>query len=222
MPVDVPVDIWIIQFEMFNATDAARWAAAGKVQWQYHCIEPHSLQHLNTFIERRPIQARLLFWLAAMYQAESGAPNGWLYYAVNNWHPCNSTRCGGAQVPSVMRRKQFSPPDPRAAWNRLAYTDFPPANYIWQPTYEDIFANGDGQLLYPCEDGPCSTTRLASIRDGLEDWELFAALEPSKALPLLKRVVRNALDWTEDAVLMETTRRDAARLLQNQRSANYV
>ena len=107
MPVDLPVDVWILQYQEFKSADAAKWAAAGKDQWQYHCIEPHSLQFLNTFIERRPIQARLLFWLAALMQAEHGAPNGWLYYAVNLWRPCKGAGCGGAHTPAVMRRKSF-------------------------------------------------------------------------------------------------------------------
>ena len=107
-------------------------------------------------------------------------------------------------------------PDPRAGFKNLAYTDFPPANYIWQPTYDDIFANGDGQYVYPCEGGPCSTIRLSAIRDGLEDWELFAALGAERATPLLKRLVRSASDWTEDAALLEETRREAAEMLSGE------
>jgi len=36
---------------------------------------------------------------------------------------------------------------------------------------------GDGQLLYPCEDGPVPSIRLANIRDGIEDYEWLTALE---------------------------------------------
>ena len=78
MPTDLPVDVWILQYQEFNGADARAWHEAGKLQWQYHCIEPHSLKFLNTFTERRPIQPRLLFWLAALMQAEHGAPSGWL------------------------------------------------------------------------------------------------------------------------------------------------
>ena len=83
MPVDLPVDIWILQYEEFDAANAKAWVAAGKVQWQYHCISPDSVTSLNTFIERPSFQARLLFWLAASRQLQHGAPSGWLYYAVN-------------------------------------------------------------------------------------------------------------------------------------------
>merc|ERR1711870_132702 len=76
--------------------------------------------------------------------------------------------------------------------------------------------------LYPCEGGPCGTTRLSSIRDGLEDWELFSALGGEKALPLLKRVVRSPTDWTEDAALLESVRRDAARMLMDAQKLTVV
>jgi len=36
---------------------------------------------------------------------------------------------------------------------------------------------GDGQLLYPGEDGPLPSIRLANIRDGIEDYEWLAMSE---------------------------------------------
>ena len=146
---------------------------------------------------------------------------------MNLWRPCQGAGCGGAHKPAVMRRAQFSDPaDPRSNYSHLAYTDFPPANYIWQPQYDDIFANGDGQYVYPCEHagaagtgGPCATVRLAAIRDGLEDWELFARLGAKQAAPLLRRLVRSPTDWTEDAALLEATRREAAAMLDAQLAA---
>ena len=57
MPVDLPVDIWILQYQEFDAENARAWIKAGKLQWQYHCVEPHSLAYLNTFIERAGMQA---------------------------------------------------------------------------------------------------------------------------------------------------------------------
>ena len=85
------------------------------------------------------------------------------------------------------------------------YTDFDPANYIWEPKFYDIFANGDGQYLYPCEDGkPCTSIRLSNIRDGLEDWELFAKLRQSNVvenvdggIQLIEEMVRSARDWED-------------------------
>ena len=91
------------------------------------------------------------------------------------------------------------------------YTSFPVSNYIWEPKYYDIFANGDGQYLYPCEGGkPCSSIRLSNIRDGLEDWELFSQLKKKShhtsslvksnddveyGIGLIEEIVRGARDW---------------------------
>ena len=194
MPVDLPVDIWILQYEEFNATNSKAWIDAGKEQWQYHCIEPHDLGSLNTFIERPGIQNRLLFWLASLLNLKHGAPTGWLYYAVNLWRPCSDKSCGGPTKTIPLIVNQSSP-----------YTDFDPANYIWEPKFYDIFANGDGQYLYPCEDGkPCTSIRLSNIRDGLEDWELFAKLRQSNVvenvdggIQLIEEMVRSARDWED-------------------------
>ena len=129
---------------------------------------------------------------------------------MNLWTPCQSDKCGGAHAPAVLKRIA------NTSYPNGPFVDFPPANYIWQPQYNDIFANGDGQYLFPCEDGPCGTIRLSSIRDGLEDWEMFSALGAAKAVPLLKRLVRSSTDWTEDPALLEATRRDAASMLHEQ------
>ena len=39
---------------------------------------------------------------------------------------------------------------------------------------------GDGQLLYPGEDGPWPSVRLANVRDGIEDYEWLQMLERKK------------------------------------------
>lgn len=206
MPVDLPVDVWVIDYNSFNVEDTAAWVAAGKKQWHYHCIEPHSLQYLNTFIERPAIQGRLLLWQAALHQQMYGAPSGWLYYAMNRWEPCDSDACGGAVVPAVMQQL------PQGDWFHTAYTDFPPANFIWKPDIDDIFANGDGYFTYPCPGGPCGTVRLSSLRDGLEDWELFKKLGRA-AVPLIQGLVKSSSDWHADARSMEVARRKAFELL---------
>ena len=76
------------------------------------------------------------------------------------------------------------------------FSDFPVANFIWLGQYNDIFANGDGQYLYPCENGkPCGSIRLSALRDGLEDWELFSRHGDDDSVNLLSRMVRGARDW---------------------------
>lgn len=211
MPTDLPVDIWVLQYEDFDAETSAEWLAAGKQQWHYHCIEPHSLNTPNTFLERPTVQARAMFWNAAARELSYGAPTGWLYYAVNLWRPCQSDACGGATNPAVLRRINGSGP----------FTDFPPANFIWQGQYDDIFVNGDGQFVYPCPSGACSTVRLEGIRDGLEDWELIRQAKragvSTRAVELVERVIdeNDGFAWRYDGNLLEQTRRDIAEAIMS-------
>ena len=81
-----------------------------------------------------------------------------------------------------------------------------------QPQYFDIFANGDGQYLYPCEGGaPCGSVRLSGLRDGLEDWELFSRVEAGAGVALLQQMVRGPRDWEfAGHSLMESLRAQAA------------
>eukprot|EP00054_Salpingoeca_dolichothecata_P036329 m.7225 g.7225 ORF g.7225 m.7225 type:complete len:565 (+) comp6588_c0_seq2:117-1811(+) len=171
MPTDLPVDVWVLQYESFNADDAKAWLDAGKAMWWYHCIEPSSLSNLNTFIERPLFQARALFWVALAYNVAYSPdlpPSGWLYYDVDLFKPYPGT------TRAVMRRINGTGP----------YTDYDPGNYIWAPEYLDIFANGDGQFLYPGPDGPIPTTRLEAMRDGLEDWDLFLSVHHDPSVEL--------------------------------------
>ena len=189
-PSDLPLDVWVLQYENYDEAEAAKWVAAGKEQWWYHCIEPSSTQYLNTFIERPLLMARLLFWLASAHPV-----SGWLYYSVAMWrrHPASS---------SFINRL-----------NGTARTDFDPANYIWLPR-TDIFANGDGNFVYPGSSGPVATVRLMNIRDGFEDAELFRKLpSPAAAGELVEPLVRSATDYTLDPLLLEKQRILAASMV---------
>ena len=81
MPLDLPLDIWVLQYEEYNATAALEWVAAGKQQFWYHCIEPSVASNLNTFIERPLVQVRELFWLGGLYNLYGG-PSAVSYNAV--------------------------------------------------------------------------------------------------------------------------------------------
>eukprot|EP00435_Cladocopium_sp_Y103_P045609 s3136_g13.t1 len=209
LPTDLPLDIWVLQYQLFDqfGPEASRtWTEAGKDLWLYHCIEPGGPQYLNTFAERPSIQGRLLFWLAALWEIQYGRPTGWLYYEMNVWKPCNGPACGGAVHKHPIA--WLSEGDFRGT----AFTDWPEANFIWQGQYDTIFANGDGQFVYPCPDGPCGSVRLDAIRDGLEDWELFRAVG-SEAVPLIKRVVQSPTKWNADPQLVFSIRGEAAKIL---------
>jgi hypothetical protein len=126
-----------------------------------------------------------MMWLGAVNNLKYGAPSGWLYYAVNLWRPCNNPLCMQNETKTMMVQNMSTPK-----------LDFPVANYIWQGQYNDIFVNGDGQYLYPCEDGlPCGSIRLNNLRDGLEDWEMISLVNRSVGVPLLEEMVRGPRDW---------------------------
>ena len=203
VPTDLPVDVWVLQYEDYNSTEAAAWRAAGKQQFWYHCIEPSASAALNSFIERPRTQPRQLYWLAAAHGVD-----GWLYYATDIWRPYPNT--SHAPIGRVAPGS--------------AYTDFDPSNYIWSPR-TDIFANGDGQFIYPgvrpaagggAVPFPVASQRLDLFRDAAEDQALIAAArarDPGAVDALVSRVVRSATDHTDDALLLERTRREIAQLL---------
>ena len=185
---DLPLDVWVIQYEFYDAARAKEWVDAGKQQWWYHCIGPSGTQYLNTFIERPLMMARLLFWLASAHEV-----GGWLYYSSVKWNRYPTSH-------SYIERLDGT-----------ARTDFDPANYIWLPR-TDIFANGDGNFVYPGSAGPVTSVRLMNIRDGFEDAELFRKLSLSTAGGLVKPLVRSPTDYTLDPLLLEKQRLLAANL----------
>ena len=193
-PTDLPLDVWVLQYEVYNETQASTWTAAGKQQWWYHCIEPSGPSYLNSFIERPLMEARLLYWLGSAHQV-----GGWLYYSDVMWkrHPASSA--------------------PMKRINGTARTDFDPANYIWLPR-TDIFANGDGNFVYPGSSGPIPTIRLHSLRDGFEDAELFRMLDLEKVGPIVEPLVRSPTNYTLDPALLEKQRRTAAAMVQGRSS----
>lgn len=134
--------------------------------------------------------ARLLFWLASAHQV-----GGWLYYSTVMWqrYPASSS--------------------PMERINNTARTDFDPANYVWLPR-TDIFANGDGNFVYPSPTGPIPTVRLHNLRDGFEDAELFRMLDLDKVGPIVQPLVRSPTDHTLDPILLEKQRMLAASMIQ--------
>ena len=192
-PTDLPLDVWVLQYEEFDPAQAQPWLDAGKQQWWYHCIEPSGLQYLNTFIERPLMETRLLFWLACAHQV-----SGWLFWSDVLWQ-----RYPAANTP-ISRLED------------TARTDFDPANYVWYPE-TDIFANGDGNLLYPGSQGPVPSVRLHNMRDGFEDAELLKMLTPSEAQSVVLPLVRSPTDYTLEPLLLEQQRMQAAGLVLKER-----
>ena len=127
----------------------------------------------------------------------------------------------------LRRRRHESPPIRRLGDS--ARTDFDPANYIWSPR-TDIFANGDGQFVYPGVDAagapaPVSSARLELQRDAVEDAALLRqarrALGADALRKFTQKLVRSPTDHTDDPALLESTRRAvAAALVQARRGVS--
>ena len=169
------------------------------------------------------IQGRLLFWLAAL----NGVP-GMLYWTTDLWAgtcmPIDTTTSSSALLgessvraeADVGTSKATCRPLMREVDNRTGKetmltnweyaTDFCAANG----------QNGDGTLVYPTASGPVASLRLANIRAGIEDWELFQRLGyttdmVSHAGDLIRMTVVNDTSRQEDPMLLERLRREVAR-----------
>src|SRR5690606_28951498 len=57
-------------------------------------------------------------------------------------------------------------------WNGYAPGERDP----WMQPADDTPANGNGILLYPAADGPLPSMRLATLRDGIEDFAYLVRL----------------------------------------------
>lgn len=111
MPDDLPLDVWVDMYSDYFCGSMAgsacppgtptkeaqrqRWLASGKEYWWYWCLQPHDPRFLNTFIEYPAIQARMLFWLAALHGV-----NGLMYYQSDVWATEGvAARCGRPGLP---------------------------------------------------------------------------------------------------------------------------
>jgi glyoxylase-like metal-dependent hydrolase (beta-lactamase superfamily II) len=69
---------------------------------------------------------------------------------------------------------------------------------------------GDGQLLYPGEDGPLPSIRLANIRDGIEDYEWLTLFEQRRgraaAEGVVKEIVQSLTGFSRDADALQRAR----------------
>ena len=77
---------------------------------------------------------------------------------------------------------------------------------------------GDGQLLYPGEDGPMPSIRLANVRDGIEDYEWLALLERktsrAAAEALAGELIRGMTDFERSPGALRKTRTQLAETLE--------
>ncbi|NCC84735.1 MAG: DUF4091 domain-containing protein, partial [Clostridia bacterium] len=76
---------------------------------------------------------------------------------------------------------------------------------------------GDTHVVYPGDEGPLSSVRFESQREGIEDLELLRLLEqrnPKKARAIVRSVIRGFDDYTKDLRLFRAARRNLLQLLR--------
>ena len=193
--LDEYVDIWVPLTNDFDREVADEYESRGDEVWWYTCCVPGH-PYANWFIDYTAIEPRLLFWMNWKYKVP-----GYLYYALNMWQ-------SNYQVEGV--RDYIRPHED------LADRDAIKAGKRWPEVPWNTFSfgtyNGDGLLIYPGKNGPLSSVRLECIRDGIEDYECFYALnelvkeaEESGVNPKLAAKARKLLEVDEKAVKSVTS-----------------
>ena len=149
------VDIWIPTTWRYesHSREIAEARKRGNQVWWYVAMEPH-LPYANCFIENTAMQTRLLMGIMAWkYQ-----PDGFLYWGAMQWKD-NIRQPDGKW--SRTFRKEYLKGAPLTDW----------------PSYSFPGHNGDGNLLYPAEDGILESFRLKNMRDGMDDYIYLRMLE---------------------------------------------
>ncbi len=200
-PADMPLDIWVQQYQMYNPRAARRWQKAGKQYWWYHCCDPHG-KNMNSFIELPTIDIRLMMWLAADKNID-----GWLYYAIDLWNYDGKQR----HIVKVIG------PGPR--------TDFDPAT--WKYCNGDgnfIYPGKNGPLssvrLENLTDALEDWELLIQLRKEIHKHLLQSVSGRDDYVTYLrKKLVQSSLLRNENPKLLEKCRREAARRLIDLRTA---
>ena len=217
VPLDLPLDVWVLQYQLVNRSVTDPWIAAGHELYVYHCIEPSEPGYLNTFNERALVEARLLFLFDFMLDV-----TGHLYYDVALWlswtasPPFWASYTTGSGVSFAAGAHGVlgaygDGDDPRLlGWD--------PANWIWAPR-TDIWANGDGVFVYPGPldargvGQPVSTVRFEAQRDGVEDWHIARAVpDRARAKALVGALVSAPNVFSANVTLLAQVRRELLTL----------
>ncbi len=149
------VDIWIPTTWRYEShpREIAEARKRGNQVWWYVAMEPH-LPYANCFIENTAMQTRLLMGIMAWkYRTD-----GFLYWAAAQWKN-NVRQPNGKWIRT--NRKEYLKGAPLTDW----------------PSYSFPGHNGDGNLLYPAEDGILESFRLKNMRDGMDDYIYLRMLE---------------------------------------------
>lgn len=134
VPLDMPLDIWVLQYQLVDAATAAAWTAAGHSLFVYHCIEPSGAGYLNTFNDGHDlIEARELFWFdfalgvtghlyydVALWLDWTALPPFWASYETVSGVSFERAHAPIALGGNDVRLLQWDPANVRAAWGAIA------------------------------------------------------------------------------------------------------
>ncbi len=205
------VDIWVPLTSNYIHEQAEQYRRDGDQVWTYVCCHPFH-PWPNFFIDYPAIDPRIIFWQNWKHNVP-----GFLYYAVNLWET-NRDPEQGPDDPLIRRQMERGKRWPEIPWNTFTCATF----------------NGDGQLLYPGPDGqPLASIRLASIRDGIDDYDYLAILKsltdraeqsggaPARLLERAREVLQvrpevaaSMTEYTRDPQVLLAARQEIAELIE--------
>jgi len=141
------VDIWVPEITSFDKEAAERLVKKGKTVWWYSAnADRHPFPGI--YIDYPALDCRIIPWMSWKLGI-----SGWLHCSANHWGYSNSN----FEV------------DPRKRWPNKTWSA------SWYAENDSRISNETG-WVYPGSDGPLSSIRLESFRDGLEDYEYFYLL----------------------------------------------
>jgi hypothetical protein len=181
------VDLWCPVVSAVKAEAIAERRKAGDRFWWYLCCGPHA-PYIGLFIDHPAVDLRVWAWLSRKWGVE-----GQLVWTSNYW-----------TSPAA-----FPDPDIQNPWtDPMSYC----SGYDFTAGKIGYWGNGDGRFLYPPNrdpktdkakhlGGPVNSIRWEMLREGIEDYELFALLDTliakakasGKAADLLPEAERLAL-----------------------------
>ena len=205
------VDLWCPVVSNIKPEAIAERKKAGERFWWYLCCGPRA-PYIGLFIDHPAVDLRVWAWLSRKWGVE-----GQLVWTSNYWTSSAA----------------FPPPDLQNPWaDPMSYV----SGYSYKPGQIGYWGNGDGRFLYPPNrepkadkakhlTGPINSIRWEMLRDGIEDYELFALLDAliakakaaGRAAALLPEAEK--LAQVPDAVILDdkTYSKDPQPLLAHRR-----
>lgn len=156
-PLEGLVNIWCPTIDEADTQALQKARDRGEEAWWYTWGGPWNPYPTICHIDYPGIYSRIAGWMSYHYRIQ-----GFLYFAVDIWDTNRNRPPGGRLSVDEYERANY------ANWD---------ANTYGKTSY-GYPRNGGGYLLYPGKDNtPIPSMRLAHIRDGFEDYDLFNEVE---------------------------------------------